>query len=209
MATHAAPAPICDCPAPPPRVLLPAPQEASRFQQIMGLQQSLGFQLLMLSGVLVGLMCILHVVIFSLNNLATFVMVPVFALTVVVVVFFSFMPAIDALYRIKFAVHTNRPTTLSVEQLAPYVSSFCNEFGVGMLTESSLVDYIAGTRDNDPNARRDSFQSREGLSSVLSPATTTLLRAIVHDLQKRYVDDQMAKKGNRVVNDIAAQHGFK
>jgi hypothetical protein len=206
MSTHAAPAPICGCPAPPPRVLLPVPQEASRFQQIMGLQQSLGFQLLMLSGVLVGLMCALHVVIFSLNNLATFVMAPVFALITSVVLFFSFMPAIDALYHIKFAVHTNRPTTLSVEQLGPYVSSFCNEFGASMLTESSLVDYIAATRDTDPSARRDSFQSREGLSSVLSPATKLLLRAIVELVQKRYVDDQMALKGNRVVDDIAAQH---
>jgi hypothetical protein len=125
MTTHAAPVPICGCPAPPPRVLLPVLQEASCFQQIMGLQ----------------------VVIFSLNNLATFIMATV--------IFFSFMPAIDALYRIKFAVHTNRPTILSVEQLGPYVSSFCNEFRVSMLTESSLVKYIAGTRDNGPSAKRD------------------------------------------------------
>ncbi|KAJ1622983.1 hypothetical protein T492DRAFT_845868 [Pavlovales sp. CCMP2436] len=87
---------------------------------------------------------------------------------------------------------------------AAYVESLCNEFGVGMLTAESLMDYIAGTRDKDPSAK-----ARDGMSSVLSPATTLLLSAIVHKTMQCYVDDQMVLKGNRVVDGIAAHHGFK
>lgn len=170
--------------------------EASRFAQLMGLRQSMGYQYLMLSLILVGVICIAHSVMFSLDQLATWIWLGPFVILASTMVLGSIVPAMDALYNVKHAAHTAPPTNLDARDLLHYVKRFSDQFGVGMLSEDSLVDFISFARDIDHSndahqGRRGSFATRKGMPPSLSPATLLLLQRIVSETLERYVNNQM------------------
>jgi hypothetical protein len=182
--------------------------EASHFQQLMGLRQSVGFQLLMLSAPMTGLMIIIHGIIFSTAITTTFsVLMAIFGVCVYVTLFQTMMPAMDTLYHIKFASQTSRPTTLSGAELSLHVQCFCAEFGVALLSESAVLRYIALSRDSAARSasaaeRSASFTQRVGLSTVLSPGSRKLLSALIEKALQGYVDANMAEVGDAMMAKI-------
>lgn len=186
-------------------------EEAAHFQDVMGLRQSMGFQLLMLSASLVGVLCVVHLIIFSYNNIATWIMIPLFSFFVWATLLNSFVPAIDALYKIKYAVHTTKPSVISIEQLGEYVERFCKEYGIDMLTQESVLNYIAVTREQDASVaagQRGAYQGQRGMPTSLSPVSRLLLKTVVEKTMQRYVESQMKKSGSRCVDRIARANSF-
>jgi hypothetical protein len=182
--------------------------EAGHFQQLMGLRQSVGFQFLMLSASLTGVMIIIHSVIFAIEGaITTAILLALFGLCAYVAVVHTMVPAMDVLYRIKFASQTSRPTTLPAAELAGHVRQYCAEFGVGVLSEQALLRYIAIARDRvqrqaSPADRRASFKQRDGMTTVLSPASRLLLKTLIEGALQRYVDAKMDEVGNDMIANI-------
>jgi hypothetical protein len=173
---------------------LSSQEEFASFQALMGLRQSIGFQLLITSSMLTGILCVTHCVIFSYNNLASLIALPLFGLTTSVALFGSFCPAIDALYKVKYHTHTQKPVNVPVKALGAYIARFCAEYGLEHLTESAVLDLIA---KSDTSSK---------MASILSSATHELLAAMVARTCAGYIDAQMKLEGDALVDGIVAKY---